>query len=594
MESKDIDQKVEGQEPTKTEQPQATEQPAKDGDKAVDTPTQHNDPAMKKEVVEEGKGQLETNTAGEAKEGKKKKQLVFKECPETSVYTEEELKTGNQDILDKVEVEKVKKPKYSYGKRVRIAAFSGEDADQYLNTEVKVCGWAKTLRSAGKGSFYFVELSDGSSIKTLQVVVDQAIEGFERLQGEGVGTSFSFVGTLVESPKPGQKYELQVKDSSKHSFHVFGSCPQGEYPLAKKKHTKEYLREIMHLRPRTNLISIVTRLRNSLSIATHEFFQKRGFLYVHTPMITASDCEGAGEMFQVSTILPEEGEQASKIKSTKDGKIDYSADFFKKPAFLTVSGQLNVENFCCGVGDVYTFSPTFRAENSHTKKHLAEFWMIEPELAFADLRDDMDCAEEYIKYCINYILTNHREDLEFLEKSERKKIISTLEHIVNEEFGRVTYTEAIKALQSKAKKAKFEILPEWGIDLASEHERFLTEKIYKKPIFVYNYPKDIKAFYMRMNDDNLTVAAMDCLVPIIGELVGGAQREERLDMLEKRIDELKLPKENYWWYMELRKFGSVPHAGFGLGFERLLLLVTQLENIREIIPFPRWPGHADF
>lgn len=350
----------------------------------------------------------------------------------------------------------------------------------------------------------------------------------------------------------------------------------------------------MHLRPRTNLIGVVARLRNSLSIATHEFFQKRGFLYVHTPMITASDCEGAGEMFQVTTTLPEKDLPVTEVKTTKDGKVDYSYDFFKKPAFLTVSGQLNVENYCCSLGDVYTFSPTFRAENSHTKKHLAEFWMIEPELAFADLRDDMDCAEEYIKYCINYVLINHRDDLEWLEKNESKRLISNLEHIVKEDFERVTYTEAIKELQKKAKKAKFEVLPEWGVDLQTEHERYLTEKIYKKPTIVYNYPKDIKAFYMRMNEDNLTVAAMDCLVPIIGEIVGGSQREERIDYLEKRIKELNLPLESYWWYLELRKFGTVPHAGFGLGFERLLLLVTGLENIREIIPFPRWPGHADF
>jgi len=364
--------------------------------------------------------------------------------------------------------------------------------------------------------------------------------------------------------------------------------------LSKKKHTKEFLREKMHLRPRTNLISIVSRLRNALSISTHEYFQKRGFLYVHTPMITASDCEGAGEMFQVTTLLPDEQLPLSNIKKTNDGKVDYTKDFFKKPAFLTVSGQLNVENFCCSQGDVYTFSPTFRAEVSHTKKHLAEFWMIEPELAFADLRDNMDCAEEYIKYCISYVLENNMDDLEFLEKNESKKLVSNLKNIVENDFARISYTEAIKELQSKAKKAKFEVQPEWGIDLGTEHERFLAEKVYRKPVIVYNYPKGIKAFYMRMNDDNTTVAAMDCLVPGIGELVGGAQREERLDLLEERLAELNLPKENYWWYLELRKFGSIPHSGFGLGFERLLLLVSGLENIREIIPFPRWPGHADF
>ena len=526
--------------------------------------------------------------------GKKKVDLNFAECPETSGFSPEELKSENSKTLDLVEVGKKIRPVFSYGKRVRISTFYDEAAEQYLNTEVKVCGWAKTVRSGGKGAFYFVELSDGSAIGTLQVVVNQTIDNFEKLSTEGVGTSFGFVGTLIESPKKGQKYELQVQDNDKHSMTVYGSCPQGEYPLSKKKHTKEFLREIMHLRPRTNLISVVARIRNSLSIATHEFFQKRGFLYVHTPMITASDCEGAGEMFQVTTALPDQGLPISEVKTTTDSKIDYSHDFFKKPAFLTVSGQLSVENYCCGVGDVYTFSPTFRAENSHTKKHLAEFWMIEPELAFADIIDDMDCAEEYIKYCLQYILTSHLDDLEWLEKNESKNLIKNLQHIVDEDFARVTYTEAIKELQKKAKKAKFDEKPEWGIDLGTEHERYLSEKIYKKPVIVYNYPKDIKAFYMRLNDDNMTVAAMDILVPQIGELVGGSQREERMDVLERRIEEMKLEKESYWWYLELRKYGSVPHAGFGLGFERLLLLTTGIENIRDIIPFPRWPGHADF
>jgi asparaginyl-tRNA synthetase len=518
----------------------------------------------------------------------------FKECPETSSYTDEEVKTENSKTLDEISTQKMKYPIYSYGRRIRINTFFNADGEKFVDTEVRVCGWAKTVRQAQKGKLYFVNLNDGSTVESLQVVIDDTIEGFEQLITEGVGTSFEFVGTLINSPAKGQRYELKVSDNSKHSLKVFGTCPQGDYPLSKKKHTKEFLREKMHLRPRTNLISIVARLRNSLSFATHEFFQKRGFLYVHTPIITASDCEGAGEMFQVTTTLPDSSLSIDNIPKTNDGKIDYTKDFFKKPSFLTVSGQLNVENYCCGVGDVYTFSPTFRAENSHTKKHLAEFWMIEPELAFADLRDNMDCAEEHIKYCINYVLDNNLSDLEFLEKHESKGLIASLRHIVENDFGRVPYTVAIKELQKKAKKAKFEVLPEWGIDLGTEHERYLTEKIYKKPIIVYNYPKDIKAFYMRLNDDNLTVAAMDCLVPNIGELVGGSQREERLDVLEKRIEDMNLPKENYWWYLELRKYGSVPHAGYGLGFERLLLLVTGLENIREIIPFPRWPGHADF
>ena len=350
----------------------------------------------------------------------------------------------------------------------------------------------------------------------------------------------------------------------------------------------------MHLRPRTTLIGVIARIRSSLAVATHEFFQKRGFLYVHTPIITASDCEGAGEMFQVTTLLSEKGtKESSYIKTKADGKIDYSEDFFKKPAFLTVSGQLDVESYCCSLGDVYTFSPTFRAEDSHTTRHLAEFWMVEPELAFADLKDDMDCAEEYIKYCIAYILKMHKDDLEWLEKSETKEIISPLEAIVREDFERVTYTDAIKLLQ-KEESAKFIKYPEWGIDLQTEHERFLAEKIFKKPVFVFDYPKDIKAFYMRMNDDGKTVAAMDCLAPMIGEIVGGSQREERIDYLEQRIKELGLPVESYEWYLELRKYGTIPHSGFGLGFERLLLLITGLDNIRETIPFPRWPGHAEF
>ena len=555
------------------------------------------------EAPSETDAQAEKPKKQHQQQQKKVVDVNFAECPETSKFTDEELKTENSKLLDPIEPENVVRPKHSYGGRVRIAAFYREDASQYLDTEVRVCGWAKTLRAANKGALYFVDLNDGSFIKGLQVVVDSAIANFESLNGEGVGTSFEFVGTLIESPKKGQAFELQVKDNEKHSFKVFGKCVQGEYPLAgKKKHTKEYLRDIMHLRPRTNFIGVMSRIRNMLSIATHEFFQKRGFLYVHTPMITASDCEGAGEMFQVTTMLPDKELPVTDVKSTKEGKIDYTADFFKKPAFLTVSGQLSVENFCCGAGDVYTFSPTFRAENSHTKKHLAEFWMIEPELAFADLIDNMDCAEEYIKYCVKSVLENHRDDLEWLEENNTdeknkkisKDLIKSLELIVNEEFARVSYTDAVKQLQNKAKKAKFDIKPEWGIDLGTEHERFLTEKIHKKPVIVYNYPKDIKAFYMRGNEDGKTVAAMDILVPGIGELVGGAQREERLEVLEQRIEELGLEKESYWWYLELRKFGSIPHSGFGLGFERLILLTTGVENIRDVIPFPRWPGHADF
>lgn len=399
---------------------------------------------------------------------------------------------------------------------------------------------------------------------------------------------------MTESPKQGQQYELHVKDSQKHLIQILGTCSQKDYPLPKKRHTIEYLREKMHLRPRTTLIGIVARLRSSLSIATHDFFQKRGFLYVHTPIITSSDCEGAGEMFQVTTLLSEKDTKVIDIKTKSDGKIDYSGDFFKKPAFLTVSGQLDVESYCWSLGDVYTFSPTFRAEYSYTTRHLAEFWMVEPELAFADLKDAMDWTEEYIKYCISYILSYCKDDLEWLEKSELKPLISTLESIVTEDFERITYTEAIEILKEEDSKFKFSLYPEWGIDLATEHERYLTDKVYHKPVFVYDYPKDVKAFYMRMSDDGLTVSAMDCLVPMIGEIAGGSQREERYDYLEKRIKELGLSIESYQWYLDLRKYGSIPHSGFGVGFERLLLLITGLDNIKETIPFPRWPGHADY
>ncbi len=410
------------------------------------------------------------------------------------------------------------------------------------------------------------------------------------------------------------------------------------------------LREICHLRPRTNTISCVARIRNSLAYATHLFFQNRGFLYVHTPIITGSDCEGAGEMFQVTTLLPKPHEKFDKIPLKKDGSIDYQNDFFGKPTFLTVSGQLAVENYACALSDVYTFGPTFRAENSHTTRHLAEFWMIEPEMCFADIHDDMECAENYLKFCLKYVLENNMDDLKFIDAQIEKGIIERLRNVTENEFKRLSYTEGIDILKAavekdkslfkeEVKKVKKEKKPKeakdgnkektdeekkaeeaqkaeekkkeeeekakaklvldkrniyWGMDMASEHERYLTEEVFKKPIIVYNYPAEIKSFYMRLNDDGKTVAAMDILVPKIGEIIGGSQREERFDVLIKKIEELKLDVSSYWWYLELRKYGSVPHCGFGLGFERLVMMATGLENIRDVIPYPRYPGHSEY
>jgi len=333
-------------------------------------------------------------------------------------------------------------------------------------------------------------------------------------------------------------------------------------------------------------------VRASLAQATHEFFRQRDFVYVHTPLITAADCEGAGELFQVTTLLADHEKEGLPL--TADKKIDYSKDFFGKPAYMTVSGQLSVENYCCALSNVYTFGPTFRAENSNTSRHLAEFWMIEPELAFADIFDDMACAEDYLKYCVRYAIEHNKDDLDFFEENEEKGLMQRLNNLLAEPFGRLTYTEAIDILIKESPKAKFNEPVEWGMDLGSEHERYLAEKVFKKPIILYNYPKDIKAFYMRLNDDEKTVAAMDVLVPGIGEVIGGSQREERLSVLDRRLSEMSLDPKDYWWYRDLRKFGSVPHSGFGLGFERLLMLVTGLENIRDTIPFPRYPGHAEF
>ena len=445
---------------------------------------------------------------------------------------------------------------------------------------------------------------------------------------------------MIKSPAKGQLFELQVcKVDRGHFAKILGQCDPKAYPLAKKHHTQEYLREIAHLRPRTNLIGAMTRVRNNLAYATHQFFQTRGFQYIHTPIITASDCEGAGQMFQVTTILPEPHEKISKIPTNAPEKpkaekkkapakteaktdevaaevveakpkeevkaepvpfhektINYKKDLFGKPSFLTVSGQLSVENYCCALSDVYTFGPTFRAENSHTTRHLSEFWMIEPELAFATLEDNMQCAEDYLKFCLSYVMKNNAEELEFFDKFVEKGLVARLQQVVDTPFKKVTYTEAVEILEEliKEEKVKFENKVFWGVDLASEHEKHLTEKVFGGPIILYNYPKDIKAFYMKVNPDQKTVQAMDVLVPRIGEIIGGSASEENLERLDKRIEECKLEKQAYWWYRQLREYGTVPHCGFGLGFERLVMMATGIENIRDVIPFPRAPGQAEF
>ena len=460
--------------------------------------------------------------------------------------------------------------------RTKIKQIKKED----INKNITVKGWLRSARH--QKEFSFLSVNDGSTLKHLQVIANKDTENYEEFLEQLVnGASISIDGTLVESPGKGQAFELKA-----NKLEILGTCDPETYPLQKKRHSFEFLREIAHLRPRTNVIGAVARMRNALSFATHKFFNEKGFLYLHTPIITGSDCEGAGEMFRVSTIDPQ------NPPLTKEKKIDYGQDFFGKSTFLTVSGQLNGEIYACALSDIYTFGPTFRAENSNTSRHLAEFWMIEPEMAFADLKDNMDCAEDYLKYCLNYALENNMEDLEMFDKFISKGLIERLKNIVSNKFERLDYTKAIEILENA--KQKFQYPVKWGIDLQSEHERYLTEKHFKKPVILINYPKEIKAFYMKLNADNKTVGAMDVLVPHIGEIIGGSQREDNLEKLEKRLEEENLEKENYWWYLELRKYGSVPHSGFGLGFERLIMLATGMENVRDVIPFPRTPGHADF
>ncbi len=448
----------------------------------------------------------------------------------------------------------------------------------YLGREISVAGWVRTAR--GSKEFGFIELNDGSFFKGLQIVFSADLPNFAVLENIAVGSSLEVSGELVESPAAGQAFELKAKE-----IKIINAAP-ADYPLQKKRHSFEFLRTIAHLRGRSNTFSAVFRLRSALSFAIHQFFKEEGFSYIHTPIISTSDCEGAGEMFQVTTL-----DLKNPAKDDK-GEIDYKEDFFGQSAGLTVSGQLNAEALVMGLNKVYTFGPTFRAENSNTTRHASEFWMMEPEMAFADLNDDMDLAEKMLKYLISYVLKELPEEMEFFNKFIDPGIMERLDNILKSEFGRISYTEAISILEKSGEKFVYPV--EWGIDLQTEHERYLTDKVYQKPIFVIDYPKDIKAFYVRLNDDGKTVAAMDLLVPGVGEIIGGSQREERLEKLEQRMDEMGLKKEDYAWYLDLRKYGSVPHAGFGLGFERLIMYLSGMANIRDVIPFPRTPKSAEF
>ena len=462
--------------------------------------------------------------------------------------------------------------------RTTIAAIFA-DQEHLGGQTVTVMGWAKTIRDMK--TFGFIELNDGSCFKNLQVVMDAGVlDNFKEIAGQNVGAALIVRGEVVLTPQA--KQPLEVKAAS---ITVEGpSAP--DYPLQKKRHSVEFLRTIQHLRPRTNLFSAVFRVRSVAAHAVHCFFQDRGFVYINTPLITGSDAEGAGEMFQVTTL------DLNNVPRTKDGQVDWSKDFFGKKTSLTVSGQLNAENFALAFGDVYTFGPTFRAENSNTQRHAAEFWMIEPEMAFADLTDYMDTAEAMIKYIIKTVLERCPDEIAFFNSFVDKGLKERLEHVASSEFGRVSYTEAVEIL--KKNNDKFDFKVEWGTDLQTEHERYLTEQVFQRPVFVTDYPKEIKAFYMRLNDDGKTVAAADCLVPGIGELIGGSQREERLELLEGRIRELGMNPEDYWWYCDLRRYGSCRHAGFGLGFERMVMYLTGVDNIRDVELHPRTVGNAEF
>jgi asparaginyl-tRNA synthetase len=534
--------------------------------------------------------------------------------------------TAEKDAL-KEELAKVRASNFSdWGLRQRTALsslFNRPDRGSGLvGSTIGVAGWIKSVRFGGKNSFAFVMLNDGSSWYDLQIIVDKATPGFSFIEEHKatLAASVYVIGKVVASTGKEQKIEMQALE-----LRLLGPSDEN-FPVSKKQHTLEFLRGVGQFRARTTVIGSVTKIRNSLAYATHMYFQNNGFLYINTPIITASDCEGAGEMFQITTLLKDNKDDPSKLHKLPNGKVDYSHDFFKKPAFLTVSGQLNAEIYACALGSVYTFGPTFRAEDSNTARHLAEFWMIEPEIAFADLLENQNVAEQYIKFVLRYVIEKHPNELEFLEEYEQnileerakasapeqqkeqkgkktkqvkdirgfrlQKLRERLNHVVTSDFARITYTEAIKTLQGT--DHPFEKKVEWGIDLGSEHERWLAEEHFKRPVIVRDYPREIKAFYMRLNDDQKTVAAMDVLVPGVGELIGGSQREDRLDILVERIKKAGLDVEQYSWYLDLRRYGSVPHSGFGLGFERLVCYTTGMENIREAIPFPRWPAHADF
>ena len=453
------------------------------------------------------------------------------------------------------------------------------EPEKFSEKEITVSGWVRTIRASS--NFGFIELNDGTFFKNIQVVMEEAIlSNYVEISKQNVGAALNVVGTLVLTPDAKQPFEIKAKEITIEG----ASTP--DYPLQKKRHSFEYLRTIAHLRPRTNTFSAVFRVRSLIAFAIHEFFNSRGFVYVHTPLITGSDCEGAGEMFKVTTM------DLDNVPKTEDGKVDYSEDFFGKSTNLTVSGQLNVETFCMAFRNVYTFGPTFRAENSNTTRHAAEFWMIEPEIAFADLNDDMALAEDMLKYIINYCLENAPEEMEFFNNFIDKGLLARLDNVVNSDFAHVTYTEAIEILSKN--NAQFDYPVEWGSDLQTEHERYLTEVVFKRPVFVTDYPKEIKAFYMKQSQDGKTVAAMDLLVPGIGEIIGGSQREENYDVLMNRINELGLNPEDYSWYMDTRKYGTNKHAGFGLGFERAVMYITGMSNIRDVLPFPRTVGTAEF
>jgi asparaginyl-tRNA synthetase len=448
-----------------------------------------------------------------------------------------------------------------------------------VGSEVTLRGWVRSRRDS-KG-ITFIELNDGSRFTSMQLVVDAGAVPEDTLKQVTTGSSIAASGVLVESPAKGQTVELKVAEVK-----LYGTADPATYPLQKKGHSLEFLREIAHLRVRSNTFGAAFRVRNALTHAIHSFFQERDFIYVQTPIITTSDCEGAGQLFNVTSL------NLQNLPRIPDGTIDWRQDFFSRPAYLTVSGQLEGEIFALAFGKVYTFGPTFRAENSNTPRHLAEFWMIEPEVAFAELKDNMVLAEEFLKFTIRYVLEHCREDLEFFNERIEKSVLATLEHVAESQFGHITYSDAIQELKNAGRSWEFPV--EWGLDLQTEHERFLSEEVFKKPVIVTDYPKDIKAFYMRVNDDNRTVRAMDVLVPRVGEIIGGSQREERYDIVLQRLREAGLDEKAYWWYLDLRRYGSVPHSGFGLGLERMMMYLTGLKNIRDVIPFPRTPGNADF